>query len=132
MKILLVIGLILLALYVIGSMPANQPVVDAAQPVAVVGKQLEVVSFTCGPNSAYYSADITVRNLTASPVMFPKVFVEFTPKSGASFTDSVGLQPSTLPGGALATATLISHDADGKRYGCAILRIQDKDGASVS
>jgi hypothetical protein len=136
MKTLLVIALILLGLYLIGSQaPQATGAVSEASPDAITPanvRRLQVMSLQCAQNSAYYSAAITVRNITGTEVSFPKAFIQFTPKGGTPFVDSVGLQPSHLPGNAMADAELISRDADGKRYTCSLLRIQDVDGATVN
>ena len=137
MKTLFIIILLLVVFYLLSAPHESTTQAGDSVPVEPVAaipadsKRLEVVSFQCGQNSAYYSASITVRNLTASEVSFPNVFVEFTPKGGSPFTDSVNISPRHLPPNAMGDATLISRDEDGRRYGCNLLRIQDSGGARV-
>ena len=94
-------------------------------------EKLKFESFVCGQNSAYYSAKIVVTNLSNSVISYPRVFVRFTPEGGTPFVEDALISPFNLPPGAMGKVTVISKDADGRAYDCAIIRVQDTNGASL-
>lgn len=100
-------------------------------PAAASGS-VKVESFQCAQNSAYYSAEVTIKNTGSGTIDFPRVFVRFTRKDGTSLMTDALVTPLHLPPGALGSVTLIGADDDGKSYQCEIERIQDTTGAQLT
>ena len=98
----------------------------AAAKTATV-EQLEILSFECGVNSAYYSAQITVQNISGKQIDYPRAYIQFEPEGRNKFIDDVGITPRQLSPGALGSAKLISQNDDGRNYKCRLLQIQYKD-----
>lgn len=108
---------------------SSQPV-TAIEDRAPAGKA-EIVTFNCGQNSAYYSAEITIRNIGTTAIEFPRVFVKFDRGGSPAYSDDAPISPRPLPPGATGTAKVIAQDSDGVAYQCSIMALQNGDGISI-
>ena len=89
--------------------------------------EMEVVSFRCGQNSAYYSAKLTVKNISNKPIDYARVYIRFEPEGREPFVDDEALRPHPIQPGMLASTTFISDDDDGRTYSCKLEAIQIKE-----
>lgn len=98
---------------------------DGEELPAAPTYRVKVVSISCEPNYGRARSEVTIRN-EGSEIPYLTVFVSFGPATQKGY-----FQPSTVPSGAMAEATL--YAAEGiKATGCTIAQMQDGDGRPVT
>jgi hypothetical protein len=91
--------------------------------------QVDVVHFGCERRNGFDRAEVTIRNTGTQAIPYAMLFAEFSNGSKTVAFDDTFFTPSTIPPGAMATAT--ARVRAGLATGCHVAAIQDGSGNRI-
>ena len=131
MKALIAFVLMLVLVYFVAEI-ADEPILPAADSPDIIGQtgtqKIDLLSFQCPAQGQQYSAQITIRNLTADVFESVEAVVLLNPKGRMPFEERMAFTPEKLGPNDVAESNWAGLDRDGRDYECTLLRIEEIEG----